>query len=176
MSEKEDTGTQKVKPQEVPEESWRMLQQLLGYSDEQLEAFRKHPKKSKGAAMLLTSDNMDWTMVFEVVHSHGCSNSLRVGDKLFFTASGLLDTRRSSPWCSLALSHTSVFTNIAHALGCQGINPHETYFDHVSCLDCGSEFGWGQVIMKIYWLKEPGADMKNRMAQEKHREQAQKSV
>lgn len=137
------------------DEFWNGLQQHMGFSDEEMEQFKKHPKKSKWAQPMASPAIQDSTLVFEVVDSHGCANGMKVGDKLYFnTGCGILDLKRSSPWCVHAFVHVSSYANICHNLILHGIDPNDMYADHFGCADCGSKFGWGQVIMKAYVIKE----------------------
>ena len=142
------------KTADVPEELWKGLQQHLGYSDEEMKRFRNDPKKARTALFMPQPEMRNSTLVFEVVKSHGCAEGMKVGDKLYFTGCGLLDVKRSSPWCAFALSHISTFALIAQNMILQGVDPNEMYTQYSSCLDCGSEFGWGQVAIKAYVVKE----------------------
>lgn len=139
---------------ELPEELWKGLQKHLGYSDEELERFRKDPKKVRTALFMPGPEMRSSTLVFEVVNSHGCAEGMKVGDKLYFTGCGLLDLKRSSSWCAFAMSHISTFALIAQNMILQGLDPNEMYTQFSSCLDCGSEHGWGQVAIKAYVIKE----------------------
>lgn len=139
---------------DVPEELWKGLQQHLGYSDEEMERFKNDPKKARTALFMPRPEMRNATLVFEVVKSHGCAEGMKVGDKLYFTGCGLLNVKRSSPWCAFALSHISTFALIAQNMMLQGIDPNEMYTPYSSCLDCGSDLGWGQVSIKAYVIKE----------------------
>ena len=79
---------------------------------------------------------------------------MKVGDRLYFQGCGLLDPKRSSPWCAHAFHGVSGWSNICHNLILHGIDPNDMYGDHFSCLDCGTKYGWGLVIMKAYVIKE----------------------
>ena len=137
-----------------PEEFWKGFQQHMGYTDEEMEHFRNNPKKVNMVPVMASPKVRNSTLVFEVVKSHGCAEGMKVGDKLYFTGCGLLDLKRSSPWCAGALSHIAVFAYLCRSMILHGIDPNEMYPDHFSCLDCGSEYGWGHVITKAYVLEE----------------------
>ena len=139
---------------EPPEGFWKGLQQHMGYTDEELETFKKCPKRGKWAPHMASPEIQNSTLVIEVVESHGCGNGMKVGDGLYFQGCGLLDPKRSSPWCAHAFHGVSVFSNICHNLILHGIDPNDMYADHFSCLDCGTKYGWGLVIMKAYVIKE----------------------
>ncbi len=67
----------------VDENVWKLMQQHLGYSEEEMELFRRNPKNaellSKAPAL------MRKTIVAEVVDSQGCNS--RVGDQFYFDGS-----------------------------------------------------------------------------------------
>lgn len=134
------------------EEFWKGFQAHVGYSDEELAAARNHPKKKSIPVMAGAIQNK--TLIIEVVESHGCANGMKVGDRLYFTECGRLDPKRSSPWCSHALESIPGMVNMFHTLLIKGLDPNDMYYDHYSCIDAGSKYGWGQVIMKAYVIDE----------------------
>jgi len=138
----------------TPDEFWKGFQQHMGMSDAEMDNFKKCPKRSKWAPHMASPEIQNSTMVCEVVESHACANGMKPGDKLYFQGCGLLDTKRSDPWCASAMAPIPVFSNICHNLILHGIDPNEMYADHNACLDCGTKYGWGQVIMKVYVIKD----------------------
>ena len=139
---------------DVPEEFLKLIQQHLGYSDQEMGRFKDNPNLVKMAMFFASPEVRSKTLVFEVVKSHGCSEGMKVGDKLYFKGCGLLDVQRSSPWCAFALSHISTFAYTAQNLILQGVDPNKVYSAYSSCLDCGSEFGVGQVAIKAYIIED----------------------
>lgn len=137
-----------------PEEFWKGFKEHMGYTDEELEHFMKDPKKVNIAPLMASPKMRNSTMVIEVVDSHGCAEGVKVGDKLYFTGIANLDTQRSSRWCAYALSHITIFANLFHNMILKGLNPNEVYSQYFSCYDCGSDKGWGQVVMKAYVIDE----------------------
>jgi hypothetical protein len=79
---------------------------------------------------------------------------LKPGDKLVFTGCGLLDTERSSRWCGNAFEQVGMISFACHTLLLHGIDANEIYAPYFSCTDCGTELGWGQVILKAYIVDE----------------------
>ena len=67
---------------EVNEDTWKFMQQHLGYTDEELEIFRGNPKNAD--IMSKAPDLMNKTIIAEVVASHGCNSQHHVGDKFYF--------------------------------------------------------------------------------------------
>jgi uncharacterized repeat protein (TIGR04076 family) len=136
------------------EEFWKMFQDHMGYSDEEVARFRADPKRSK-LPMIMGSPKMrNSTLIFEVVESHACAEGMEVGDKLYFTGVARLDPSRSSPWCAHALSCAHMHANCCQSLIVNGIDPNEMYWDHFSCCDCGTEYSWGNVKMRAYVIDE----------------------
>ena len=137
-----------------PEVFWKELQQHMDYTDEELAHFMKDPKRGKWAPYMGSPEIRNSTLIIEVVESHGCANGMKPGDRLYFLGCGLLDTKRSSFWCASAINVVNVFSNVCHNLLLHGIDPNDMYSDHFSCVDCGTKYGWGQVIMKAFVIKE----------------------
>ncbi|MEJ2737968.1 MAG: hypothetical protein P8189_31175 [Anaerolineae bacterium] len=68
-----------IKDQARDAAPWQGIQAHLGYTDEEMAAFREVPRNeeilSKAAAL------RSKTLVLEVVESHGCNSQHHVGDK-----------------------------------------------------------------------------------------------
>jgi len=137
-----------------PEEFWKGFQQHMGYSDAEMEQFKKDPKKIRTAPLMVSPKMRNSTMVIEVVESHGCAEGMKVGDKLYFTGIAHLDSKRSSDWCAYALSQATTFAYCCHNMILQDIDPNEMYSQYFACFDCGSKYGWGHVVMKAYVIDE----------------------
>lgn len=136
------------------EQMKEIMKKQMNYTDEEFDHVWSQPKFQKTFSMMPTKEFRDTTLVLEVVESHGCSEGMKVGDKLYFTGMALLDTSRSSKWCAYALSHATSFAFLCHNMMLQGIDPNEMYSNHCSCFDAGCKYGLGQVIMKAYTIKE----------------------
>ena len=76
---------------EVNEETWKFMQQHLGYTDEELEVFRSNPKNVD--IMSKAPELMNKTIIAEVVASHGCASQHKVGDRFYFDGAGNLITK-----------------------------------------------------------------------------------
>lgn len=137
-----------------PEEFWKGFQQHMGYSDAEIEHFRKDPKKARTAPVMPSPKVRNSTLVFEVVEAHGCAEGMKVGDKLYFTGLACMDPKRSSPWCAYALSYATTMAYNAHNMVLQDLDPNEMYSSYFSCFDCGPKYGWGQITMKAYVIDE----------------------
>jgi uncharacterized repeat protein (TIGR04076 family) len=139
---------------------WKGFQTHMGYTDEELEAYKKHPKKAKFAPIMCQPKIQKSTLIIEVVKSRGCANGLKVGDRLYFEGCGLLDLKRSSRWCGHAMGHCMAFSNVAHNLLIHGKDPNSMYYNHFPCGDAGIKHGWGHVVFKAYVVDESEGEYK----------------
>jgi hypothetical protein len=70
---------------------WKFYQPHLGYSDEEINKFKKNPRNEDVASK--ASALMDKTIIIEVVEAQGCNSRHKVGDKFYFDGSGNLLTK-----------------------------------------------------------------------------------
>ncbi len=133
----------------VDENTWKFYQDLLGYSDEDLEKFKQNRTNediiSKAPAL------MERTIIFEVVASHGCASQHRVGDKFYFDGSGNLLTKLAPKRvCMSALTAMAPLISSATELCYAGVDSNEMRFKRTACHDVGLECGgWGQVAFEM---------------------------
>ena len=133
----------------VDETTWKFIKELLGYTDEELELFRKNPKNvdiiSKIPAL------MGKTIVAEVVASHGCNSQHKVGDRFFFDSAGNLLTKLNPKRiCIHALSVLSTPIFVVNELSFAGVDPNEMRFNRVGCFDVGVRCGgWGHIVLEV---------------------------
>jgi len=134
---------------DIDEQTWAMIQEHLGYTDNEMKLFRSNPKNndiiSKSPAL------MQKTIVAEVVVSHGCNSRHQVGDKFYFDGAGNLITRLNPKRiCIHALSTLSGPTYVANELFYAGIDPNEMRLNRVGCFDVGVQCGgWGHIVMEV---------------------------
>ena len=133
---------------------WERFQKHNNYSDEELEFIKGDPRRAKATMKLFSRGIAKKYFVVEVVSSHGCTVGMKPGDRLVFRALGVLDTARSSPWCSNALGEIPGFANMIHDRYVSGLDPNDMIYNHFSCMDAGCKGGWGQVTMKVYVVDE----------------------
>jgi uncharacterized repeat protein (TIGR04076 family) len=134
--------------------NWVKFQKHLGYTDMEMAQFKADPHRCRGAQKIFSREIASKLLIIEVVHSHGCSAGMKVGDLLVFKALSIMDHQRSSPWCAQALGEIGGFANMVHDRFASGLDPNEMLYNHFSCMDAGAKFGWGQVIMKAYIIDE----------------------
>ena len=133
----------------VNEETWKFMQQHLGYTDEELEKFRSNPKNVD--IMSKAPDLMGKTIVAEVVASHGCASQHHVGDRFYFDGAGNLVTKLNPKRiCVHALSVLSGPIVVVNELFYSGVDPNEMRLNRVGCFDVGIQCGgWGHIAMEV---------------------------
>jgi uncharacterized repeat protein (TIGR04076 family) len=128
---------------------WKVMKSRLGYSDEEMKAFRENPRNedvlSKAPALL------DKTIVIEVVESHGCNSQHRAGDRFYFDGAGNLLTKRCpKKICIYALNAATGLIFASNELLYAGVDPNEMRFKRAGCFDVGVQCGgWGRVVVEI---------------------------
>lgn len=134
---------------EVNEETWKFMQQHLGYTDEELEIFRSNPKNVD--IMSKAPELMNKTIIAEVVASHGCASQHKVGDRFYFDGAGNLITKLNPKRiCVHALSVLSGPMVVVNELFYAGVDPNEMRLNRVGCFDVGIQCGgWGHIAMEV---------------------------
>lgn len=133
----------------VDEYQWNTMHHHLGYTDEEMDKFRKNPRNEQvlsKAPLLLNK-----TIVIEVVESQGCNSQHKVGDKFYFDGVGNLLTRLCpKKICIYALSAVKMLIFTSNELLYAGIDPNEMRFKRTGCFDVGVHCGgWGHIVMEI---------------------------
>ena len=131
------------------EKRWQKVQANLGYTDEQMVAFRSNPKYVK--MIENTPQFFTHKIVAEVIKSHGCSSRLKVGDKIVMNGAGQLITAECPEnICIWALAPLGGIVNAIYERFVAHLDPNGLLFDVINCQDVGIECGgWGQIQMKI---------------------------
>jgi hypothetical protein len=137
---------------------WKGFQKHMGFSDEELKAWKNNPAKNIGIQKMCSEEVQNKWMIVEVIKSHGCANGLQPGDKLYFKGLGNLDPQRSAHWCGHNFMHIPVFQDTAHNLLMQGKDPNDLYPNVFSCVDTTCKYGWGYVENKAYIVDEKDLD------------------
>jgi len=130
-------------------QKWQIMQNRLGYSNEEMKKFRENPRNED--ILSKVPELMNKTIVAEVVESHGCNSQHKVGDKFHFDSAGNLLTALSPKRiCIYALNAIvpQVFTATEFLYA--GADPNEIRFKRSGCFDVGVACGgWGRIIMEI---------------------------
>jgi len=137
------------------DEFWDAFQKHMGYTEQDMKWLRKDPRRLRYAPIMGSPTVQDQTLIIEVVEAHGCANGMKPGDKLVFEGCGLLDPTRCNRWCGNALGEIGMISYACHCLLLHGLDANEIYSPYFSCTDCGTKYGWGQVIMRARIVKEP---------------------
>jgi len=133
----------------VDETTWDFMQKRLGYTDEEMKAFRKNPRNEN--VLFKAPALMKKTIVVEVVESQGCNNQHKVGEKFYFDGAGNLITKLCPKRiCIYALSSVSKLIFASNELFYAGVDPNEMLFKRAGCFDVGVQCGgWGHIVMEI---------------------------
>jgi uncharacterized repeat protein (TIGR04076 family) len=128
---------------------WKFYQDLLGYTDEELEKFKKIPNVEE--VILKAPALMNRTIVFEVVAGHGCASQHKVGDKFYFDGAGnLLSKLNPKRICISALTAMAPLISASNELFYAGVDSNEMKFKRTACHDVGLQCeGWGNVVFEI---------------------------
>jgi hypothetical protein len=132
----------------IPEEVWGLMKDHLGYSDEEIQAFRKDPRNRK--VMAVAQDMRDKTIVFEVIESQGCNSQHGVGTRFYFTGDGnLISKMAPSRVCAYALPIMTQAIYGMQELWYAGVDPNELCFKRAGCFDVGIRCGgWGHIVVE----------------------------
>jgi uncharacterized repeat protein (TIGR04076 family) len=133
----------------VDERMWKIMQKRLGYSDEELEEFKKNPRNADVLAK--GGELAKKVIILEVVESRGCNSRHAVGDKLFFDGAGnLLTELCPKKICAYSLNAALLLIYTANEMIYAGMDPNQMRFRRTGCVDVGLQCGgWGRVIFEL---------------------------
>jgi uncharacterized repeat protein (TIGR04076 family) len=133
----------------LDENMWGTLQERLGYSNEEMQRFKKDPRNEY--ILSIATEQMNKTIVMEVVESKGCISQHKAGDKFYFDGAGNLLTKLCpSKVCYSAISSASNLIFAAIELFYAGVNANDIRFKRVGCPDVGVHCGgWGHIVMEL---------------------------
>lgn len=133
----------------MDEETWKTVQQRLGYNDEEIKKFREDPRNADVLAKAPAL--MDKTIVATVVDSHGCNSGHKAGDKFYFDGAGNLITKLCpKKICIYALSSIASLIFTSNELFYAGIDSNEMRFRRAGCFDVGVQCGgWGHIVLEL---------------------------
>jgi len=135
--------------EKLPDQVWDLMKSHLGYSDEELELFKKNPRNARVMATAL--DMRQKTIVFEVVESHGCNSRHAVGTRFYFSGDGNLLTKMApSMVCAYAMPIMSQAIFGIQELWYAGVDPNALCFRRAGCFDVGIRCGgWGHIVLEV---------------------------
>jgi uncharacterized repeat protein (TIGR04076 family) len=132
---------------------WKIFRNRLGYTDEEIGALRK----VKWAQNLPEAFTNPYWIKVEMVKTNRCSVGWKQGDALYFSAGGMLISRKApGTVCPHAIAALSpVFYTCLDRLS-RGEDPENIAIDHVSCTDPGfDQKGLGNNTMKVTFERMP---------------------
>lgn len=135
---------------DITEDTWKMLQKHLGYTDEEMKIFRSNPRNED--ALSKTAVMLNKTIVVEVMESHGCDARHKAGDKFYFDGRGvsLLTKLGPSKICIFALHSVALAMPALAELIYAGVDPNNMRFNRFGCSDVGVRCGgWGHIVMEV---------------------------
>jgi len=126
-----------------------MVQQHLGYTDEEMAVFMENPRNLDVLAKAPVL--MDKTIVVEVVEASGCNSGHKKGDRFILDGAGNLITKLNPKRiCCFALSPVLPLIHAADELIYAGVDPNTMRFRRTGCFDTGIHCGgWGHIVMEI---------------------------
>lgn len=125
----------------------KQLQQIMGYSDQQMKGFLQTPRNQK--ILSRQGDIAQLNIVFEIVEAEGCIVGHKAGQKFIVAKGGVLDMRNSAPFlCPFLMPPITRLTWVIQERVWEGLDP-QPLFAMGQCDDVGSDCGgWGRVVLK----------------------------
>lgn len=133
----------------LTEADWESFRKGVGYSEEELAEFRVDPRREY---VVQHADRLDaWTIVAEVVESHGCAAGHDPGDRLYFSPHGTyLSDRGPAKPCLQLLVAVAPAVAVMQERIIADLSPEPYLFNHVGCVDVGLACGgWGHVALRL---------------------------
>ncbi len=141
------TDTAQSAPPPADPAALKQLQDLMGYSDDQLKAFLQNPRNQK--ILSRQGDIAQVNIVFEIVKAEGCIVGHQVGEKFIVARGGALDTKSSAAkLCPFLMPPITRLTWIIQERVWEGLDPLPLF--HIGhCDDVGNDCGgWGRVVLE----------------------------
>lgn len=131
------------------DETTRLIQNHLGYTDEEMQIFIDNPRNMD--VLNKAAELMGKTIVIEIVEAHGCNSRHKAGDKFYFDGAGNLITKLNPKRiCIFALNPIAALIFGAHEMIYAGVDPNSMRFKRTGCFDTGVRCGgWGRIVMEI---------------------------
>ena len=128
---------------------WAAFAQSMGYSDEELTAFRSRPNNEYVVRNAHLLDR--WWIVAEAIEAHGCAAGHKVGEKIYFSAGGVLETEKNpGRICISVLATLATSVALFQERIIAGLDPAPYLYRRVGCVDVGVHCGgWGHVSFEL---------------------------
>jgi uncharacterized repeat protein (TIGR04076 family) len=133
----------------MDERLWKVAQRQLGYSDDEMLAFKSDPRNADVLSKAATVAGK--ILILEVVESHGCNSHHRVGDKFYFDGAGnLLTEMCPKKVCGYSLNAALMMIFTANEMLYAGMDPNQIRFKRAGCFDVGLACGgWGRIVLEL---------------------------
>lgn len=124
---------------------WKGFQEHMQYSDEELQALMRDPKKVEHVKVICSPAVQDLYLVAEVVESHGCTAGLRPGDHICYKGLTELYPEYCTSWCPQLHNVNWMAAGVRNFIK-MGLDGNSLYCAHSGCMDVGPDAGLGRVI------------------------------
>ena len=144
------------KQKEKMERRWGKLQEIQGYTDEEMGIFRSNPEYVK--IMEYAPKFLTHRIIVEVIESHNCIAGHEVGDRVaIMTGNGHLITEEMPKYvCAFALFAAMPRVYAMWERFHEDLDPNRMLYKISRCPDVGCKRGgWGEIVMKIYAEEVP---------------------
>jgi uncharacterized repeat protein (TIGR04076 family) len=141
---------------EKMEKRWKKLQEIQGYTDEDMAIFRSNPEFVK--VMEYAPKFITHRIIVEVVEAHNCIARHKVGDKIaVMTGNAHLITDEMPKYvCAFALAAAVPRIYAIWERFHEDLDPDGLLFKTIHCPDVGCKRGgWGEIVMKVYAKEVP---------------------
>ncbi len=138
--------------EQVDEAVWPIIEERLGFTDEELRLFRNLPTNHKMLTTKAMTNIVNTNVVFEVVASRACNTRHKVGEKIYFNAErGMLAHKGPEYICPFLMP---VMTRVMHMIQdriWEGLDdPLPSVVRIGGCDDIGVECGGvGKVLLEV---------------------------
>lgn len=131
------------------DEIWKLFQQHMGYTDEQMKLFKSDPEKVQ--MVTDTPDMVKCSVVAEVIEAENCHAGHKVGDRFVMTAGGvLMGEACPNRMCMFALGPVANILPAIYERIYSKSDPDYERSNIVQCTDIGLDRGgWGKILMKV---------------------------
>jgi uncharacterized repeat protein (TIGR04076 family) len=144
------------KEEKVDDLIWQAVQQRVGYTDAEMELFKKRPFPHKILQTKVITDVIRTNIIFEIVEAHNCNVGHKAGDKFYFNGEGYIITSKCpEKICPHLMPFMARMMWLIPERLYEGLDPKPTFpFGH--CDDVGVRCGgMGQVLMEVKYTYDP---------------------
>lgn len=127
----------------------KMAQGFLGYSDEEMMAFKSNPRNLE--FLTKVPDLMNTQFFFKVVRAHGCASLHKAGQQILINGDGSISpSQNPEKVCIYLLQAISPMLLSAQEFVCAGLDPNHLKFKTAGCFDTGVTCGGlGNVVVEM---------------------------